>query len=209
MEGFFMCKICRNSTKILSFNNVFYRKCFSCDFLFKTDEYILSSESEFERYKLHNNNDLSYFSYQKSFYFSIKEFLSGKVLDYGCGDNHILASIIMEEGYDSSFYDLYFYNNEYVLKNSYDSIILEEVIEHLKDPIKEIKKLLEILNKNGKIIIRTQFLNDELDLSKWWYLRDSTHISFFSIKTFIYICELFNLKIIYCNDKDLIVLQKV
>lgn len=204
-----MCKICGNSTKLLSINNIFYRKCSLCDFLFKTDEYILSSKSEFERYKLHNNNDQGYIDYQKNFYNDIKGFLYGKVLDYGCGDNHVLASIISDSGFDSSFYDLYFYHDEKVLNEKYDIIILEEVIEHLKDPLGEIKKLLEILNNSGKIIIRTQLLNYKVDLSKWWYLRDSTHISFFSFKTFKYICELFNLNIIYCNDKDILVLEKV
>ena len=38
-------------------------------------------------------------------------------------------------------------------------------------------KLKSMLSKNGKIIVSTGFVPN--NLSNWWYLRDSTHISFF------------------------------
>ena len=65
-----------------------------------------------------------------------------------------------------------------------------------------------LLKEKGNIIIRTRFIPINIFEGNWWYLRDITHISFFDLKTFLYLCEHFNLKIIYCNDKDLIVLQK-
>ena len=91
----------------------------------------------------------------------------------------------------------------------YDTIILEEVIEHLKEPLEDLMRLSLILNDAGKLIIRTRLFNEETDLPNWWYLRDQTHICFFSYQTFKKICELLNLRIIYCNDVDLIILQKV
>jgi hypothetical protein len=103
---------------------------------------------------------------------------------------------------------LYFYPEINYKNTKYDSIILEEVIEHLKDPISALKDLILLLNDNGRLIIRTNLITDKINLNNWWYLRDITHISFFEFKTFETICELLTLKIIYCNSKDLIILQK-
>lgn len=204
-----MCKICGFKTKKIEINGIIYHKCLNCGFMYKDESHILSSELEFDRYKLHNNNDKDYYLYQKSFFEEIEKYLSGNILDYGCGDNHILSNIINEEGYYCSFYDLYFYDNEDTLLNLYNVIILEEVIEHLKSPITILKKLYSLLNKDGLFIIRTRLLNKNINLNSWWYLRDTTHISFFSFKSFQICCELLRMNIIYCNDKDLIILKKV
>ena len=134
----------------------------------------------------------------------INEYLTGKTLDFGCGDNHILATLI-----GADYYDKYFYPNENYLHEIYDTIIMEEVIEHLVNPLDELAKLVNVLTNKGKLIIRTQLLKTDADLEKWWYLRDETHVCFYSYQTFKRICELFSLKIIYCNDKDLIILKKV
>ena len=204
-----MCKICGFDTENLIINRILYHKCPNCGFLCKDDSFILSMEDEFDRYKHHNNNDENYFIYQKNFYEMIKPYLKGKILDYGCGDNHILSNIINDEGYISSYYDLYFYDDKSVLNKVYDSIILEEVIEHLKDPVNILKNLIKSMRKEGHLIIRTNLLKESINLNSWWYLRDSTHISFFTYESFLKCCELFGLDIIYCNDKDLIIMKRV
>ncbi len=205
-----MCKICNNQSIKKIINGIEYDFCPFCGFLNKHDKYILSSGDEHNRYLKHNNNDdnLGYHKYQEKFYLEIKEFLGKTNLDYGCGDNHVLANILNENNYFTSFYDLYFYPLENYKKHLYDAIILEEVIEHLKDPFEVIKELVNLLDRNGKLIIRTQFIPINIFSCNWWYLRDTTHISFFDLKTFKYLCEVFSLHIIYCNEKDLIILQK-
>ena len=204
-----MCKICGLPSNELILNKISYEKCPGCNFLAKKDSFIVSSEKEFERYQNHENDDSSgYRDYQTRFYEMIKDFLGECVLDYGCGNNHILSNILNEYGINSNYYDLYFYPEINYKNTKYDSIILEEVIEHLKDPISVLKDLILLLNDNGRLIIRTNLITDKIDLNNWWYLRDITHISFFEFKTFETICELLSLKIIYCNSKDLIILQK-
>ena len=96
-----MCKICGFETEKQVINNILYHKCKNCGFLSKDDLYMLSSDLEFERYKRHNNNDSGYINYQTNFYLMIKDYLKGKILDSGCGDNHILANIIEKNGYDA------------------------------------------------------------------------------------------------------------
>ena len=130
------------------------------------------------------------------------------MLDFGCGNNHILANIINENNINSSYFDIYFYPDESYKKSLYDAIIMEEVIEHLSDPVSVLKELISLLEENGKLIIKTMFIKEDTNLKNWWYLRDITHISFFSFKTFSYLSKLLSLEIIYCNDKDLIILQK-
>ena len=204
-----MCKICGSLTKNIFINKVNYEFCDYCGFLCKTKDYILSSEDEYNRYLLHSNSENeNYINYQKKFYDEINDFLGEKVLDYGCGDNHILANILKENGHDSMYYDLYFYPDIKYEKYLYDAIILEEVIEHLNDPLSVITKLIKLLNINGKLIIRTNFIPKNVVEKNWWYLRDITHISFFDIKTFQYIGNLLSMRIIYCNEKDLIVFEK-
>lgn len=203
-----MCKICGKNTISLTIKGITYEKCEHCGFLSKKDEFILSPKDEYNRYLLHDNdNSESYYNYQEKFYFEVKEFLENKVLDYGCGNNHMLVNVLEKHGIKSSYYDLYFYNNTNYEKDRYKAIILEEVIEHLKDPIEVLKHLYDIMETGGNFIIRTRFVSDELN-PDWWYLRDTTHISFFNVKTFQYLCSIFNMKIIYCNDIDVIILKK-
>lgn len=92
-----------------------------------------------------------------------------KVLDFGSGNGNFLAILsalgvenacgfdfdqkaaqcAIEQGYTcfTSF-------NEFE-NNKYDYIFLNHVIEHLPDPKGTIKRLLQLLTENGKIIIRT------------------------------------------------------
>lgn len=200
-----MCKICKKNTKIIRVGKIQYEICEECGFLAKIAIHYLSDELEKIRYQLHDNDEnLEYINYQKKFAEEINEFLGDKILDFGCGESHTLATIL-----NASFYDKFFYPNPNPLDSKYDTIILEEVIEHLKEPLEELMRLSTILNDAGNLIIRTRLLKEDTDLSNWWYLRDQTHISFFSYHTFEKICELLNLEIIYCNDVDLIILQKV
>lgn len=186
------------SYEIVEFQNMQFRYYRQLNYLVKEDSFV-SSEDELSRYTNHQNFDLSYEKYQLKIYNEIKPFLYGKILDFGCGKNPVLANLM-----NSEYYDLYFHQNKLA---TYDVIVMIEVIEHLHD-INEISDINNRLNSNGRLIIKTNLLVDSIDLTKWWYLRDSTHYQFFSIKTFEFICSYFNLKIEFTNNLDLIVLKK-
>ena len=205
-----LCKICGNKTFTITIDKIEYSLCDNCGFLAKTPNFIPDENEEYSRYLLHDNdqND-GYISYQEKFYNDIKNFLGKSVLDYGCGNNHILSDILEKNGFNSSYYDLYFYPNENYKKARYDAIILEEVIEHLSNPLSVLKELIPLLNEGGNLVVRTQFVPTDFLTKKWWYFRDITHISFFNFHTFEYLSKLLSLQIIYCNEKDLIILKKV
>jgi hypothetical protein len=55
----------------------------------------------------------------------------------------------------------------------------------------------------------TLFAPDDVDSFKnWWYLRDSTHISFYSINTFTMLAKKTDLKILKTDNKNICTLAK-
>lgn len=55
----------------------------------------------------------------------------------------------------------------------FDSIILAEILEHITDPERFIKKTSKLLNENGRVIITVPFgVNDYFDHKKTYYLFD-------------------------------------
>ena len=66
-----------------------------------------------------------------------------------------------------------------------------------------------MLKPGGILAIMTNFYSEEIDFDEWWYQRDPTHVSFYSIKTFEWLSESFNWNILSNNEMDnVIILQK-
>ena len=117
----------------------------------------------------------------KKVFLKIKKYVNGRCLDYGCGKIHLLSDILNKNGYESSYYDLYYYN--ILIEGNFDTIILIEVFEHILDIYDLMLYLKSLLKPNGKIIIMTK--KKEYPLEKFWYLRDITHVSFVDDKTML------------------------
>lgn len=154
----------------ITINKNEYELCKSCGYLRKISN--LSSKEEKERYDNHVC-DLGYLEYMEGVYKKIKPHIKGVSLDFGCGKIHALADLINKDS-KCYFYDLYYYPE--LPKISFDTIILIEVFEHIKDVYNLMLELKNMLNENGRIIIMTMV--KKYPLEKWWYLRDSTHVSF-------------------------------
>lgn len=169
---------CKAPTEEEIIQNTRVKSCKNCGLIQKIE--FLSFQEEKKRYDLHVCDE-GYQNYLYKVFERIKnEIKPGRVLDFGCGRIHLLADIIKEYGLDCSYYDLIYYPT--FPDGSFDTIILVEVFEHLKNPYEELKRLEGILNSFGKIIIITQPY-DDVDLEKWWYFRDKTHISFIQKNT--------------------------
>lgn len=172
---------------MLSINRYELYECPLCGFIKKKN--VLSSCLEKTRYDQHICDD-GYIKYMNEVYAKIKNHLiDGLSLDYGCGQIHALSDILVADNRVCDYYDLYYYNS--LKPNIYNNIILIEVLEHIKEPFDELVKLKAMLDKNGRIIVMTGFVPN--DFANWWYLRDSTHISFFkesSIKQLAYMLDM-------------------
>lgn len=160
------------------------------------------------RYDTHHNGEdnLEYIAYQKRIF---DEFIGiymnkGTTLDYGCGEGAVLKQFIP----DLALYDLFYYPDRAIFNQRFDNIILIEVIEHFEEPIQAFKGLVELLNPGGRLIIQTQFYEDYDNIHQWWYVRDVTHVVFYNIQSFYYLCEHFDLKLIYSDNKSRVVLEK-
>jgi hypothetical protein len=134
---------------------------------------------------------------------------NGSILDFGCGKNAVLAGILSKKGVQSDSYDpLFGYYIDFSEKK-YDTIILCEVIEHIRNLHDEISLIQKLLKLDSNVIIRTQ-QHPSLELfPQWWYRQDSTHINFFSDRALEYLAALINRACVHTQYKDIFVLTPV
>ena len=198
-----ICPLC-NSSSISEFshaNNKLYYRCDICCLIFLDKFFFLSPEDEKQRYSLHNNNitDEKYITHIKTLTDSLLPYLKpgDNGLDYGSGGANPVAHILGKIGYLVKNYDPFFYRDERLLKKKYDFVTCIETVEHFYDPAKEFEQLSLMLNKPGILGIMTNIYSGEIDFDEWWYIRDETHVCFYSKETFELIAKVNNWNIIY------------
>lgn len=189
-----------------------FLRCENCWGTFRNQDFILPENEEAERYESHENNleDERYRSYLTS---SIEPFLkciekADKGLDYGCGPSLSFEGILKPKGYHLQSYDKYFLDNPKVFNQTYDFIILHEVIEHFVDFKAEFEKILTLLNPGGQVFIRTELCPDtEEGFENWYYKNDSTHVFFLTEETFKFLAQEYDLQFTKL-DANKFILQK-
>ena len=210
------CKICQSDTTVIFDNKkeLSYYRCKCCGFVYLDNKFIIDKESEKSKYDMHQNAFDS-LGYVKMF----EEFIEKSivpyeeniksVLEFGCGSGPVLAELLERKGLVVDIYDLYFYPKKVYEGKMYDLITSTEVFEHLKEPLKILKLLLEHTNKSGYIVLMTKFppKEDESFLA-WWYRRDPTHISFFTPKSFEVMAKIVGLKVVKIIDENIVIFQK-
>lgn len=210
------CKICSSKTQNFFHPKLekLYHHCKNCDFIFLDPSFYVSHDAEKKQYDQHNNtieND-GYVQMFESF-ISFIQLHTGtrplRCLDFGSGPGPVLSQLLAGHGHDVSIYDPFFAPFEKILASQYDLITSTEVIEHLKDPIVTLSKLITSLHSDGFLALMTQFhpQNQEA-FTSWWYPRDPTHISFFSTKTLAFLAKALQLKLIDHNEKSYLILKK-
>lgn len=159
--------------------------CKSCTIIFVPRSMLLTSSEEKKRYDAHQNDedDPGYHDYLlKTVDPALKE-LSPEVrgLDFGCGRTKVLAKLFSVRGHLTESFDPFYYPDESIWKKKYGFAVLNEVIEHLRDPADTLQRLRSIVH--GPLFIRTKiYPPTEDEFSKWFYKRDQTHVQFFSLR---------------------------
>ncbi len=122
-------------------------------------------------------------------------------LDFGCGPKPGLSVLFEECGFQCENYDLYYMNNPSVFERQYDFLTCSETIEHFRNPRAEFEQFLRLVKPDGTIGIMTQ-LYDETATSfeEWFYIRDITHIRFFSRRTFEWLAKYYRLTAEFLPD---------
>ncbi len=206
------CKICESETLTSSETEDLriFRHCSNCVFSFIDPQFLLTRDEEKSRYDFHENsieNEGYVTMFENFIAFAVSPFENVKtVLDYGSGPGPVLAELLKRKDYEVDIYDPY-YSPESPSKK-YDLITSTEVFEHFNEPLESINKVVKLLKPSGYLSIMTCFNPGPEDFNGWWYKNDDTHVSFYSVKTFEFLAQRFNLELIKHNDKNIIVLKK-
>lgn len=188
-----------------------YLRCPSCNLVFVPECYWLNPEDEKALYDLHENDpqDRGYRQFLSRLSVPLLERLGAqqKGLDFGCGPGPALSVILEEQGHQVELYDPFYHHNPTVFDKQYDFICATEVVEHMRDPKKEFTALFRMLRSGGRLGIMTKLMIDKQAFSRWHYIRDMTHICFYSRETFEFLAQRFNAALDFVA-RDVILLEK-
>lgn len=190
-----------------------YFRCELCYIIFLDPTLRISAVDEKKRYEKHENNvaDLGYQAFVKPLLQAVTQNVDPKTslgLDYGSGKDSAISHLLNQQGFKIEKYDPYFNPRAAILKPLfYDYIIACEVIEHFYHPAEEIAKMKSLLKSGGYLFIMTSLWTDNLNFETWSYRRDSTHVCFFSKKTFSWIVSNFHFSGVEIINDHVIILS--
>jgi len=211
------CKICDNIDLEIIFNKKKTKKyfyCKKCGYIYVEPTKLPDIDQEKQRYLLHNNaeENSGYPEMFENLLSVINDWHNESIktaLDFGCGPTPVLANLLRKRGIETDIYDPFFAPEKVYENKTYDLITCTEVFEHLFNPVAIMELFEKHLNKNGIIAITTHFHpSDSEKFAEWWYIRDETHISFYTHKTFEYLASLFGLEVLLCTRKNICIIGK-
>lgn len=170
-----------------------YCLCATCGLVFVPEQFHLNFSAQKKIYDKHNNDpqDLGY----QNFLNRLMKVLIPKLrptaegLDFGCGPGPVLADMLRTAGYSMDVYDPIYAPNTGIFTKQYDFITATEVIEHFCNPAESIQKMWQCLKPNGWLGIMTKRVTSQNAFKNWHYIRDITHVSFFSEPCFEWLAD--------------------
>lgn len=180
---------------------------------------MLTADEEMSRYDQHNNSisDLTYRSYLQTLIKPLSELLTqrapGSHLDFGSGKAPVVSELFKEQGWQSEYYDCYFYPS--LPKKQFDVVTCIEVVEHFRDALPNWQELVDLVKTNGLILVNTQIYHpelkhdeDERKFERWWYKNDPTHVGIYCDKTLALLEVKFGLERLYFDNIKTIIWRK-
>ena len=195
------CPLCDSAgvTSMFSHSVRSFVECSVCDLLFTTPSSDLSLAQEKKRYEQHNNcpTESGYLRHLDRMRIQLAPHLkSGSCgLDFGCGPAKGMSRLFESAGFVMENYDPFFGPALPQQKRQYDFITCAEVVEHFRDPKTELYLMQSLLKPGGWISIMTNLREGDRRVPTWWYLRDSTHRSFYSKRTIEFIAGMLSWRI--------------
>lgn len=188
-----------------------YYRCEECALIFAPARHRPSPDEEFERYEQHNNDpeDEGYRKFLERLFKPMNERIPSKSygLDFGSGPGPTLHRMFEEQGHDMNIYDPFYADDPSVFGETYDFITATEVVEHLHNPKEELNRLWHSLRPGGYLGIMTRLAKNKEAFSSWHYIRDVTHVTFFSRETFRWLAKKWNADLSFVGN-DVILLRK-
>jgi SAM-dependent methyltransferase len=212
------CRLCQAGTRSLIDPRTGheYHRCGECELILLDRTHLLNGDQERARYLLHENSALEagYKAFLDEFVQAAvipaatdlqRNYSSISVLDYGAGPEPVLAMLLSRLGFRVEVFDPYFHSDGTVLDGSYDIVLLHEVIEHVSDPALLLTALTRLVKPGGNLLVRTRFHPEgDDDFLSWWYRMDSTHVAFYSERTFQTIPRSFPFVLQWTNRRDMV-----
>ena len=199
------CPLCLGTTvSSLGEKNLFFR-CLTCDLTFKSPDSYLNPDKEKARYETHENSidNKGYVNFLSPVAEEVARRLptSSKGLDYGCGPQPVLALILNQKGFETGYYDPFFFPEGLNTTKTFDFITCTEAAEHFFTPGQEFERIFSLLKPKGILVLMTEFLNEKIDIETWYYGKDPTHVCFFSKKTLKWIADKFHRQLEIINHR--------
>jgi SAM-dependent methyltransferase len=164
-----------------------YLRCRRCALVFVPPQFHLRPEEERAVYELHENHvdDRGYRKFLGRLAEPLLERLPAGAcgLDFGCGPAPALAAMLEEAGHRVVLYDTFFFPEPESLSQPLDFITATEVVEHLHGPREVLEQLWSLLRPGGWLGLMTKLVRDPESFARWHYIRDPTHVCFFSRET--------------------------
>lgn len=211
-----VCKIC-GSNQIKTYKHprfdMTFHECLHCEVIYKDEKDKISLEDEKKVYELHENSieNEGYVNFLSNFVDSaLYPFIKkGRLLDFGSGPEPVLKSILEDRyHFEVDIFDFFYAPKASVFNKMYDGITSTEVFEHLWEPVDALQKLKSILKKDGILAIMTLFHPKNQDIFfDWFYIRDPSHVTFFTPKTFEVMAKKVGMTVIDTNGHRYITLK--
>lgn len=207
------CPLC-SSTDAQTFHRDAFREyliCSVCDLVFAHPDSHLDREEEFSRYEYHENdiNDQGYRNFLEKLELPMLERVTpeSQGLDFGSGPGPLLKLMFEEQGHTMSIFDTFYAPDPSVFDRQYDFISSSEVVEHLHHPMGELDRLWSCLKPGGFLGIMTSMRHGDLDFNTWHYIKDDTHVIFFSPQTMRWLADRWEASLEIIGN-SVIILQK-
>ncbi|TAD99071.1 MAG: methyltransferase domain-containing protein [Bacteroidetes bacterium] len=206
MENHQKCLVCQhnNFSVMQNYEHAFLQKCNSCGFVFcskiPTQSELIAHYNGYSR-----QDDISPITikrYEELLENFEKYRKTNRIIDIGCGNGHFLK-VAQKKGwqvYGTEFTDEAIkkceekniqmqqgiLNPANYEADFFDIITSFEVLEHINNPIEEVKNFKQILRKNGLIYLTTPNFDSLSRLylkQSWTVIEYPEHLSYYTVKT--------------------------
>ncbi len=189
-----------------------YLHCRLCKLVFVPPSQFLSIEDEKKRYDLHQNSPLDpgYCRFLGRLFAPLNRCLApgSRGLDFGSGPEPVLSRMFEEAGHSMTIFDYFYEPRPAALESKYDFITATEVVEHLREPKKEMERLWACLKHGGRLGIMTKLVGTQAGFSEWHYKNDLTHVCFFSKETLVWLAAKWNADLTIIDSDVVFFLKK-
>ncbi|MBY5982560.1 class I SAM-dependent methyltransferase [Halomonas sp. DP5Y7-2] len=168
-----------------------YFRCPRCDLIAVPSAQRLAPAAEKAIYDQHDNrpDDPGYRRFLGRLFGPLSERLPAGAsgLDFGAGPGPTLSLMFEEAGFSMRIHDPYYHPFPQWAEAEYDFITATEVAEHLYAPGEVLASLVQRLRPGGWLGLMTKRTPD--DFAGWHYIRDPTHVVFFSDASFRWLAK--------------------